>query len=208
MKYAIIVGSHREGSQSAKVGKFMEHAIKEADPRAHVYTLDLANNPIPFWTEDMWEDPMTTDIQKKWAPFDKELHSSDAFVIIAPEWGGMVPAGLKNLFLMANGDNYCFAYKPALIVTVSAARGGAYPVAELRMSGYKNTFIQYLPEHIIVRDVKEVMNDFAINEENKADAYIKKRSLQGARLLHAYAEALKPVRQKGLHDFKTYPNGM
>jgi hypothetical protein len=43
-----------------------------------------------------------------------------------------------------------------LIIAVSGgAGGGAYPVAELRMSSYKNSRICYLPEHLIVRQRRQ-----------------------------------------------------
>ena len=46
-----------------------------------------------------------------------------------------MPAGLKNFFLLF-GQNE-LGQKPALMVTVSSGDGGAYLVAELRMSTYK-----------------------------------------------------------------------
>ena len=78
------------------------------------------------------------------SPISNKLASSDAFIVISPEWHGMAPAGLKNFFLMwGKGE---LAHKPALIITVSSGDGGSYPVAELRMSSYKNNRICFLPE--------------------------------------------------------------
>lgn len=53
------------------------------------------------------------------------------------------------------------AHKPALIVFVSSDDGGSYPVAESRMSSYKNSRICYLPEHLIIRNVSTVFNTSA-----------------------------------------------
>ncbi len=50
-----------------------------------------------------------------------------------------------------------------LIVAVSSGAGGAYPVAELRMSSYKNSRICYIPEQIIIRDVENVLNEAGEN---------------------------------------------
>ena len=58
-------------------------------------------------------------------------------------------------------NRFQLGHKPALIVTVSSADGGAYPVAELRMSSYKNNRICYLPEHVILRNVERILNDDA-----------------------------------------------
>ena len=67
----------------------------------------------------------------------------------------MVPAGLKNFFLCFGRNE--LAHKPGLIVGVSSADGGVYPVAELRMSSYKNSRICYIPEQLIVRNVESVL---------------------------------------------------
>jgi len=64
-----------------------------------------------------------------WGPIAKQLKSSDALVVVAPEWSGMVPPGLKNFFLLCGAD--VLAHKPGLIVTVSAGLGGSYPVNSL-----------------------------------------------------------------------------
>src|SRR5690606_35647286 len=126
----------------------------------------------------------------------QELHSCDGFVIISPEWHGMVPAGLKNFLLMwtAGGE---LAHKPALIVTVSASVGGSYPVAELRMSGYKNNRLCFLPEHLIVRNVGSVFNANSEDNDPKSQQYLSERLLYCLQLLREYALALRQVRDSG-----------
>ncbi len=64
-----------------------------------------------------------------------------------------VPAGLKNFFLMFS--RFELGHKPAMIVAVSSGDGGAYPVAELRMSSYKNNRICYIPEQLNLRNVEK-----------------------------------------------------
>ena len=204
MKLSVIIGSHRSNSQSAKVGRYLANTWKEAFPSDAIATIDLGGNPLPLWSEEMWQEGTTA--RTLWAPYHAELTSTDAFVVIAPEWGGMVPAALKNFFLYAG--NSAMGHKPALIVAVSSGRSGSYPVAELRMSSYKNTFVCFIPEHLVVRDVESVMNSPTIDESDKADAFIKKRALYCLKLLRKYGEALKVVRESGLVDLKTYPFGM
>ena len=116
--------------------------------------LSLADNPLPLWDEGAWgDDPRWT---KLWSPIAAELDHSDGFVIVSPEWSGMVPAGLKNFFLLCGSE--LMAHKPGLIVTVSASLGGSYPVVELRTSSYKNTRLCYLPDHVIVRNVGRMLH--------------------------------------------------
>ena len=84
----------------------------------------------------------------------------------------MVPSRLKNLFLFMNVATV--GHKPALITTVSGSRGGAYPVVELRSSAYKNSRLCFVPEHLIVRQAEEVMNEGAA--KGKEDEYIRARA--------------------------------
>lgn len=206
MNYCIIVGSHRRESQSSKVGKFLAHHLKRVHKGCSVSMIDLRLNPLPLWTEDMWED--NTAAQKLWRPYEKKLAAADALIVISPEWNGMVPAGLKNFFLMVGDGETPIAHKPALIVAVSAGRGGAYPVVELRMSSYKNTRLVYLPEHVIVRNVEQVLNDLKPDAPEKEDAYIRKRLMHALELLGVYAKAFQQIRKSKKLGLEEYPNGM
>ncbi|HLD04873.1 MAG TPA: NAD(P)H-dependent oxidoreductase [Candidatus Nanoarchaeia archaeon] len=202
MKCAIIVGSHRPASESSKVGRFIEHQLKEG--KHDVSVLDLGKTHLPLWSEEKWD--ASSALNKLWKPYSDQLKAAEAFVVISPEWSGMVPAGLKNIFLLC--EDYELANKPALIIAVSASRGGSYPVAELRMSSYKNTFICYIPEHVIVRSVKDVLNDFNMDESKKEDFYIKNRIIYSLKILEQYALALNKVRESGIFDYEQYEYGM
>jgi NAD(P)H-dependent FMN reductase len=202
MKITIISGSHRENSQSEKVGRFVQKTLLEAGHQADIFS--LANNPLPLWDEGIWSG------DEKWPallqPLSEQLAASAAFVIISPEWHGQVPAGLKNFFLLwGKGE---LAHKPALIMAVSSSDGGAYPVAELRMSSYKNNRLCYIPEQIIVRNVESVLNDDPEQNNAAADEYFRSRISWTLELLVQYGEALQTVRDKGITFNKDFPNGM
>ncbi len=204
MKISIISGSHREPSQSYKVARVIERTLETEGLCDETYLFSLAGNPLPLWDQGIWDgDP-------KWKalldPISKELDSSDAFVVIAPEWHGQVPAGLKNFFLLwGKGE---LAHKPALIVTVSSGDGGAYPVAELRMSSYKNNRICYIPEQIIVRNVEKILNDDPAMNNESADSYFRDRIRYALTQLKEYGLALRQVRASGATDRSVYKNGM
>ena len=134
MKISIISGSHRNPSQSEKIGRFIESMLQNEFEGIDPFLYLLADNPLPLWDQSIWEQDETW--AKRLAPLKEQFSNSDAFVIIAPEWHGQAPAGLKNFFLMFN--RFELGHKPAYIVGVSSSTGGAYPVAELRMSSYKN----------------------------------------------------------------------
>lgn len=204
MKITIISGSHRKVSQSEKVARFVQRTLEEQKLCEDTWLFSLAENPLPLWDESIWEaDPAW---EQRLAPISAELASSDAFVVISPEWHGQVPSGLKNFFLMwGKGE---LAHKPALIITVSSADGGAYPVAELRMSSYKNNRICYIPEQVIVRNVESVLNDDPAQNNADADSYFRERIAYALNILKEYARALGQVRASGAADLSMFKNGM
>ena len=53
-----------------------------------------------------------------------------------------------------------------------------------------------------------MFNSGEISEGAAGDQYMKTRAVHSLKLLIAYAEALRSVRQSGAPDYKTYPNGM
>ena len=204
MKISIISGSHRQASQSEKVARFIQGTLESQKLCDSTWLFTLAGNPLPLWDESIWEG--NPDWQRHLGPISQQLASSDGFVVVAPEWHGQVPAGLKNFFLMwSKGE---VAHKPALIVTVSSADGGAYPVAELRMSSYKNNRICYLPEHVIVRNVERVLNDDPAQNNPDADGYFRERIRYALGILVEYAKALAQVRASGVTDLSKFKNGM
>lgn len=202
MKFAIVSGSHRPASESAKVARFIASRLPALDPKNSLFLLDLGQTPLPLWEEGIRVgDPKLVE---PWQPISRELSECEALVVVSPEWGGMVPAALKNFFLFAADG--CLYHKPGLIVGVSASRNGAYPVAELRMSSYKNTHIQYISEHVIVRHVGEVLNE--PEPQSEEDGYLRARIDYSLRVLAQYGKALRLVRDSGVLDRKSYPYGM
>lgn len=203
MKVTIISGSHRPQGQSHKVAAFIQQTLLDGicDECAIV---SLADNPLPLWDQGVWEG------DEKWntllTPIREELASSDAFVVISPEWHGQVPAGLKNFFLLFGKNE--LGHKPALIVAVSSGDGGAYPVAELRMSSYKNSRLCYIPEQIILRHVEQVLNEDAADNDARSDSYYRERISWALNILKAYAGGLAKVRESGVTETDKFNNGM
>lgn len=205
MKIGIICGSHRPDSQSGKVARYIERALLTQGLCDSTWLYDLGGNPLPLWDESIWEGD--EQWQKTLAPLSDELKSCDGFVVVSPEWHGMAPAGLKNFFLMwtAGGE---LAHKPALIVTVSTADGGSFPIAELRMSSYKNNRICYLPEHLIIRYVDTVFNDDPAQNKPDAQGYFEDRLDYCLAMLKEYALAFQQIRASGKTSLETYTSGM
>ena len=202
MHIAIIAGSHRKDSQSSRVGAYIAKDLAHIDSSATVDTIDLAGNPMPLWDESVWQGD--SQFAALWKPCRDKMRKADGFVIISPEWAGMVPPGLKNLLLFAGPKEV--GHKPALIVAVSASKGGSYPVNELRTSGYKNNRLVYIPEHVLVQDVADVLVGETPTSER--DAWLRRRIEFADRILLEYAKALAPIRSSGLTEHAEFPYGM
>jgi hypothetical protein len=133
------------------------------------------------------------------------LRAADAIILVVPEWNGMVPPALMNLFLLAGRGE--LAHKPALAVTLSSGQGGAYPLAELRAYGYKNTRLCYIPDHVIVRFVENVLNEVD-NISSEEDRLIRHRLAYSLNILDVYSTAFKQIRSSQVIDLINYPYGM
>ena len=199
MKISIISTSHRINSESKKISDFLENNLLNINNNLDIFSLDLAKSSLPLWSPDkkngegVWGDT--------WMSISKNLESSDGFIVVVPEYGGMATPAAKNIFLLCgNGE---FSHKPGLIVSVSSGYGGAYPIAELRSSSYKNTHIMWIPENIIIKNVEE-FNPGAHGKnipewlDNRIDYVLK--------LLIAYADNMKPLRK--FVNRKDFGNGM
>jgi NAD(P)H-dependent FMN reductase len=201
MHAVIINGSHRKNSQSSKVAHYVAGAWGKLDSANTSDIIDLMGNPLPLWDDDFWKPD--GERVKLWAPYSERLKKAEALVIVSPEWHGMVPAGLKNFFTYWHAKEV--GHKPALIVAVSATRGGSYPVNELRTSGYKNSRVLYIPEHILVQNAEKVLN---AEVGDKDDTYIRDRIDYALKILDQYGKALVAVRASGVTFDKRYSNGM
>jgi len=202
MKIFILSGSHRKDAQTLKVANYIKGALAAGPAPSEVFLYSLSGNPLPLWDEATGGAP-----DELWDPLSRELKSADALVVVSPEWGGMATPGVKNFLLNCTADE--IGHKPGLIVTVSASRGGSYPVAELRMSGYKNNRLAWIPEHVIVQHVERNLNspDGGAGLE-KEDQLIRARIHYALRVLLEYAKALRGVRASGVIDHQTFRSGM
>lgn len=199
----IISGSMRSESQSSKVMNYTKQYLSKNQPHAQINEIDLGKNPLPLWDESVWQN--TPDWQEILHPLRETITKSDCFIIISPEYGGMASPALKNFFLFWN--KHQMGNKAALIIGVSATRAGSYPVSELRSSSYKNTGLCYIPEHVIITKVQDVLNNFD-EAQSKDDTYIQARLNYGVDILLEYSKALKHVRDSGVPDYENFTFGM
>ena len=199
MRISIISASHRTNSQSKRISYLLHNNLLNINPGLEIFSLDLADSSLPLWSPDkkkgmgVWGET--------WISISKNLDNSDGFILVVPEYGGMATPSAKNIFLLCgNGE---FSHKPGLIVSISSGNGGAYPIAELRSSSYKNTHIMWIPENIIIRNV----NEFNPGSHGKnIPDWLDDRIDYALNMLIAYASYMKPLRK--MINRKDFGNGM
>lgn len=196
LNVVLVAGSSQLDSQSAKVARYLAERLENLALCDRAQVLDLGVRPLPLWP--------SPDTQGVWPTYRDLLREADALVLVAPEWHGMACPALKNFFLYAGLRE--LGHKPALPVGISAGLGGAYPLAELRASSYKNSRIAYLPEQLVVRRVECMFNAGAPGDED--DRRLRERADWALRMLCQYAEALRGVRERIDALNPAYANGM
>jgi NAD(P)H-dependent FMN reductase len=193
MNICIISASTRKQAASKNVAMYVQSQLQALATSSDLSILDLHEAKLPLWQEGA-----TPDVY-----IEKQLQQADAFVFVVPEWHGMVPPAFKNIFFYFNP---CFAHKPVYIVSVSAGTGGRYPISELRISSYKNSFINYIPISTVVDHVNDTINDqgqFIAQTD-----FIAQRIDEGLQFLLQYSEALLQVRQSAIFKEQRFKNGL
>ncbi len=204
MQFEILAASQRPNSQTLKVAQYIQSAIRRNFNDAKTGLTDLGTQPLPLWDSEFDEGPEWNAL---WQPLASRLQKADAFVFLTPEWAGMASPAIKNFFLLCSTEE--LGHKPALLVSVSAGRSGAYPIAELKLSSGKNNKVVYIPDHLIVRGVGGVLNTLTDQAPSSPEDELTRRRIDHSLLaLNAYATALRQVRETpGLFE-KDFLNGM
>ncbi len=191
MSTLLISASSRDNSESLRITHWLnEHCLNK-----QAQILDLFSSALPPWNGKNFDHATVKQLRS-------QLRQADSFVFVVPEWNGMAPAALKNLFLWFSHRE--FAHKPALLVAVSAGDGGAFVVSELRSSSYKNSRLLYLPEHVILRNVESLWSQ----ARNSSDDYLGQRLRNAVEMLREYSNALLPIRARLLTQLSDHANGM
>jgi NAD(P)H-dependent FMN reductase len=197
-KILVISFSMRTTSCSDKIAK---HIIKTYGNSAQFINYMSLN--IPQWNEGYWSN--TQQWQDALRHLYTQLDQAQGFVFIIPEYNGAASAAYAQ-FNLVIGNNQI--YKPVLLVGVSNARGGAYPITQARAYGSKNNKLNFIPEHIIVRNCEELLNDHEAKPEYTGDdQYIKDRITYALNFLDLYAIAAVKIRAAATTDPR-FSNGM
>ncbi|MBX2853532.1 MAG: NAD(P)H-dependent oxidoreductase [Rhodobacteraceae bacterium] len=199
---AVIAGSNRSEAQSHRIGVLIAERLTGLGATSDL--ISLRDIDVPMWHESKRDKnpPADSPWVTVWRPVSERLKAADGVVVITPEWHGMVSPMLKNLLCCCEEGE--LAFKPGYIVAVSGGAGGAYPVSELRTSGYKNTYLHWLPDHLIIRNAGGFLPG---SPDDKAPEFLEPRMMHGLKILTAYAEAAKKLRAEVV-DLSILRNGM
>jgi len=198
MNLLIISASQRSQSQSAKVAEYLTATNDNFTDISHI---ELCKQKLPMWDG---EQSSKEDQESDWQGINSQLQSADALILITPEWGGTASPLLKNFLMMAEAED--IGHKPVLLVSVVNGISGAYPIAELRMNAFSNNKLVAIPDHLIIRNVEEILNshDIETKQITTRDKSIRHRIGYSLHTLHHYSQALKALR-KNLQS-NTYEN--
>jgi NAD(P)H-dependent FMN reductase len=205
MQIYIISASQGSDSQSLRVANYMSQRLSVLDTDTTASVLDLATAQIPLVNDDFLEEN-EDKWSANWSSVKAKIQSSDGFIFVTPEWGGMVTPAMLNWLLATEYSD--IGHKPALLTGVSGARGGAYPISQLRSMGYKNNRVLYLPEHLIIRDVEDTMTELEKAKFDGNEPYMAKRIDYSIQLLLLYAKSQSQLRQSDLITQNPFENGM
>ncbi len=173
------------------------HELSISDDHSGVLEVDLNEKRLP-----LYDDSESGPWQEVWEPIETELDQADAFVFVSPEWDGMFSVGLHNMFHYTT-RNQVLAHKPVMLVGVSSGMGGVYPLAQLRMTGPKNTHYVVSGENLRISNVEKVLVDGEITEDG-----LRVRAEYALKVLIEYAKALQQVRASGIIDLKKFSSGV
>ncbi len=188
MNLVIISASQRKQSQSVKIARYLSEISNGYDKIMH---FDLCDYQLPLWDG---EEQSKLSENSDWGMINQHLNEADALIVITPEWSGMASPILKNFLMMCSSQDT--AHKPVLLVAISSGISGVYPIAELRMNAFKNNKLVAIPDHLIIRNVEEVLNDQkdSTSSLSQSDINIRHRIGYSLHTLSKYSKALKTMR--------------
>lgn len=193
MNLLIVSASQRTESQSAKVAEYLTNNSTQFSKVRHI---ELCKQRLPLWDG---EESSKQNDDSDWLAINSQFQTMDALILVTPEWGGTASPLLKNLLMMADATDS--GHKPVLLVSVVNGISGAYPIAELRMNAFSNNTLVAIPDHLIIRNVDEILN--TVNESTHRDEDVITRRDNSIRhrigyslhtLLH-YSQAMKSLRE-------------
>lgn len=194
MNIVVVSCSTRPGSQSRKVADIIMHKLSKKS-QIETSLVDLYEAQLPVYDDTN---------RPEWKDIKHAFTAADGLVWVIPEWNGTAGPGVMNLLGYIKRELF---HKPVLPVSVSNGIGGAYPLAQVKGFGAKNSRVVFVPEPIRIMGVEEIFNSPEPNPDVKNDAMLHERTEYALDVLLAYAAKLGELRDSGVVDSKRYTSG-
>lgn len=95
MNISIVSGSPRKNSLSFRVALFLQKILQQKTSHS-VQIIDVRNYPVPALLQGVIQS--TEDAPENLEPLAEQMFSTDAFILVTPEFNGSYTPALKNLF--------------------------------------------------------------------------------------------------------------
>ena len=207
MKLVILSGSGRKESNSLKLGQFI--LGKFQSKALEIELIDLCQyGSLLHHYEPLTNQQLLTEKEQ----LLHSLYQCDGLIIIAPEWGGMLPPILHNTLLLTaygSAGGFPLAHKPAFAIGVSASGGGHNPISLLKGYGAKNPHLVWLPFHLIINNIEEFLSALNVAGSNltSREFQLVSRLEIGIEALTLYAKQLSPIRNELVTLSEKHPFG-
>lgn len=195
MKLAVILGSTRQGRQTAKQATWVVNTAQQIEG-VEVELLDLNDYPMPFFAEaasPRYNPNRTIDpVAEKWLA---RLEAADAYIFVTPEYNHSIPGVLKNAF---DYIDFQVDRKPAAIVS-HGAYGGTRAAMHLKEIISESKMVA-IPNAVAFSGVSDGIDEAGnISEALKANPYGPQAALNGLLAeLKWYSDALSAGRVTAL----------
>ena len=182
----IILASTREGRKGEWVARYIQ---SRADKRSdwHVELLDLKEWDLPFYTSAKLPAMQKYDSErvKKWS---REIDSTDAFIIVTPEYNHGYPAPLKNALDTLYNE---WVRKAVAFVGYGGQAGGSRAIEQLKQVVLE---LQMAPayEDIIIPRIRKAFDE----QGNSTNPHLAEEVETMFEDLNWWARALKAAREQ------------
>lgn len=162
----MILGSVRNGRMADRVSKCVKKAVdkncnvtlKTLDPATVAPKLMLSQQPMHFQLDPKSESP-------EWMHRTKEvIEQADGFVMVSPEYNGMMPAALLNLLNCFPPTS--FRHRPVGIVTYTMGNTGAMRALNVLRPYASELGMVVVPGYVPIPVVQDTIDENG-NTENQ-----------------------------------------
>ena len=153
MKVAIISGTKRIGRKSHLVATYLQSLSESHADVNEIVMLDVADYDFPVMEERFDRHP---NPPARLEEFHKHLISSDALIVVSPEYNGGMAGSLKNTLDYFRSE---FVHLPMLAVTVSSGNFGG--MNALHQLWFWMLYVEALvvPNRLQVSNVNDAFDD-------------------------------------------------